>query len=120
MSVKTKIFNFITNGKTFLILGIVLNILVHVPFLNQPPGSQHVWRQSNTLAVARNFFEEKMNIFETRVDHRKNGNGITGSHFPSYEFILAGIYKIFGEQFWVHRILSMILYLWGAWGIFFL
>jgi hypothetical protein len=120
MSVIAKIFDFITTGKTFLIIGMVLNILVHISFLNQPPGSQHVWRQSNTLAVARNFYEEKMNIFETRVDHRKNTNGVTGSHFPSYEFILAGFYKIFGEQFWVHRVLSMVMYFWGAFGLLFL
>jgi hypothetical protein len=118
MPVNDKILRFLTTGNYFLILGLVLNIIVHIPFLNSPPGSQHVWRQSNTLAVARNFYEEEMNIFHTRVDNRKNTDGITGSHFASYEYLLAGLYKIFGEQFWVHRILSMVLFFWGAFGFY--
>ena len=90
---------------------------MHFPFLNRPPESVHLWRQSNTLAMARNFSEEGMNILEPKVDRRGTGNGITGSQFPSYEYILALSYKAFGEKYFLHRIFSFLLYAWGAWGI---
>jgi hypothetical protein len=73
--------------KRYLFPGsILLTIVLHLPFLNLPPKSIHVWRQSHSLAVARNFYREEMNIFKTRVDNRMDGDGITGSHFPTFEF----------------------------------
>ena len=45
----------------------------------------HVWRQCNTMAVARNFYEEGMDILRPRVDRRGSTDGVTGMQFPSYE-----------------------------------
>ena len=107
--------------KRYLFPGsILLTIFLHLPFLNLPPKSIHVWRQSHTLAVARNFYLEEMNIFKTRVDNRMDGDGITGSHFPSFEFLLAGIYKVTGEHFLIQRVYCLLLHLFGIVGIFLL
>ncbi|MBL7922863.1 MAG: hypothetical protein JNL88_01560, partial [Bacteroidia bacterium] len=62
---------------------IALNILLHAPFLHLPPCSIHVWRQCNTLAVARNFYEEDPNILRPRVDRRGESTGVTGMQFPA-------------------------------------
>ncbi len=105
-------------SKWFFRLGIALTILIHLPFLNRPPESMHVWRQCLTLGVARNLYTESMNLFQPRVDNRRGSQGITGSHFLSYEFALASIYHITGERFWVHRCFSLLLYLLGAWGMY--
>ena len=102
----------------FLVLGVVLTCLLHAPFLNRPPESAHVWRQSITLAVARNFYQEEMTLFRPRVDNRFDTDGVTGSHFPIYEFLLASAYHLFGEQFWVHRCFSLLLYILGAFGMY--
>ena len=104
--------------KYFLLIGCTLTLLLHFPFLNRPPESQHVWRQCNTLAVARNFYEEEMNIFRPRVDQRYGTDGVTGMQFPAYEFIVAGIYQLTGEQFWIHRMLSLLFLIIGAYGIY--
>ncbi len=108
--------------KTNYILGFVLiiNILSHLPFVNQGPRSVHVWRQSNTLAVARNFHREEMNILKPRVDRRLDTNGVTGMQFPSYEYLLAILYKIFGEHNSLHRLLSLLISSWGIIGMYFL
>lgn len=66
-----------------------INLLTHSPFLNLAPCGSHVWRQCNTLAMAKNFAFEGMNIFEPKIDRRNESNGITGSHFPLYEWGLA-------------------------------
>jgi hypothetical protein len=42
----------------------------------------------NALAVARNFHEESSNILEPRVYRCGEENGITGMHFPAYEWAL--------------------------------
>ena len=93
-----------------MLLLIGLNFLLHFPFFNTPPNSMHVWRQCNTLAVARNFSEEDMNILKPRVDRRGNSDGVTGMQFPSYEFLLALLYKIFGFHFWLSRAFSFFLF----------
>jgi len=92
-----------------LAITLVLHILLHSAFLKLPPCSIHVWRQCNTLAVARNFFEEDNNLFKPRVDTRGTQNGVTGMQFPAYEWGLANIYKITGEHFIVHRIYSLVI-----------
>ena len=99
---------------------LALAFLLHVFFLNLPPKSMHLWRQSHTLAVARNFYQEEMNIFHPRVDNRFDTNGITGSHFPSFEFGLASLYHITGEHFWTQRCYCLLLHLMGIWGIYLL
>lgn len=112
--------NFVFKSKYCLFLAVAVNFLLHLPFMNEPPQSVHTWRQCNTLAMARNFYQEEMNILHPRVDNRGNTPGITGSHFPAYEYILASLYQLFGEEFWVHRYLSFIIFLFGGCGLYLL
>ncbi|MEZ4805658.1 MAG: glycosyltransferase family 39 protein [Bacteroidia bacterium] len=44
--------------------------------------------------MSKNFANESMDIFHPRVDRRRNTNGITGSHFPLYEWGLAATSKL--------------------------
>jgi hypothetical protein len=91
-----------------------LNLLLHLPFFTQPPTSIHVWRQSNTMAVARNFYEEDMNILRPRVDNRKSTNGVTGMQFPSYEWVVALTYKVLGFQEAIPRVINWLIFLAGV------
>jgi hypothetical protein len=91
-----------------------LNFLLHAPFFRLPPASIHVWRQSNTMAVARNFYEEGMNILKPRVDRRNDTDGITGMQFPSYEWVVAGSYHLFGFHEWLPRFINWLLYMAGV------
>jgi hypothetical protein len=93
-----------------LLLFLLINCLTHVVFLNLPPSGTHVWRQCNSLAMSRNFAQESMNIFETRIDRRDGTSGITGSHFPLYEWCVAALYKSFGEHDATARIFSLLLF----------
>ena len=78
----------------------------------------HLWRQCNTLAMARNFLEEGMNPFKPRVDNRFDTEGVTGSQFPSFEILLASIYKVTGEHYWAQRTFCLFLHVLGLVGIF--
>lgn len=74
-----------------------------------PPCGTHVWRQCNTLAMSRNFAEEDMDILHPRIDRRNETNGITGSGFPLFEWLLALCSKIFGHVFLLNRIFSLLI-----------
>jgi len=95
-------------GKVF-VLFLLINLLTHLPFLTYPPCGSHVWRQCNTLAMSRNFAEEGMNILEPRIDRRNETEGITGSHFPLYEWTLAVGFRIFGFSETLARIYSLLI-----------
>jgi hypothetical protein len=100
----------------YLVMAMV--VLTHLPFISEPPRSIHVWRQSITLAMARNLHEEGMNILEPKVDRRYDTNGITGSQFLSYEWGLAALYKIFGWHEPIHRWWSMFWYVLSVAGMY--
>lgn len=95
-------------------------VIGHWGHFNLSPRGVHVWRQCNTLAVAKNFYQEDMNIMHPRVDHRKHTSGITGSAFPLYEYILAVSYKLFGFHHMNHRILQLLITLIGVLGLYLL
>lgn len=100
----------IIQSKWALLFIISLQFALHLPYMHLAPRSIHLWRQCNTLAMARNFYEMEMNIFHPRVDHIKNTEGITGSQFPSYEFGLAGLYKLVGYSETIHRYYSFFIF----------
>ena len=107
-----------SSSKKPLILALLINAVLHLPFINRPPESAHTWRQCNTLAIARNFHEEGMNILEPKVDNRFDQSGITGANFPAYEWGLAAVYKVTGDHNWVHRVYTTIIFFIGVAGLF--
>ena len=86
--------------------------------MDMPPRGTHVWRQCITLAVARNFYQEDMNILRPRVDRREDQEGVTGMQFPSYEYAVAVGYKVFGDQDWVARLVQFLFFSLSIWGFF--
>lgn len=101
-----------------LLIYFAINCLVHLPFLNLPPSGSHVWRQCNTLGMSRNFAEESMDIFLPRIDRRNETNGITGSHFPLFEWQLACIYKVTGEHYYIARLYSAFIFSMAMLGLY--
>jgi hypothetical protein len=83
-------------------------LLIHFKYLHLPPVGFHQWRQVHTLAVARNFFEEEMNILHPRIDERGKETGITGMEFPIVNYIIAVLYKLFGFHHSIGRIVILI------------
>lgn len=104
-------------GKKFLPVLLLLVVLTHLPFMKLPAVGNHVWRQCNTLAVAKNYADGSMNLLEPRVDKRFETSGITGPQFPAYEYILACMYRSMGFSEYYHRWLSLIFTLLSVWGM---
>ncbi|MFM1898647.1 MAG: hypothetical protein RL577_887 [Bacteroidota bacterium] len=81
--------------KPFLWL-LLLQLVLHLPHLFKPASGNHVWRQCNSLALAKNFADESMDIRYPRIDKRYGSDGICGPSFVGYEYGLAILYKVFG------------------------
>ena len=111
----TRIFNW--PGKKFLPFLMLSVVIAHLPYMQLPAVGNHVWRQCNTLAVAKNYADESMNLLEPRVDKRFETSGITGPQFPAYEYILACMYRTVGFSEYYHRWLSLILTLLSVWAM---
>lgn len=103
-----------TVPRWFWPLLIGLNFVLHLPAFRLPPVALHVWRQCNTMAVARNFYEEDMNILKPRVDRRNDTDGVTGMQFPSYEWVTALGYKAIGFHEAWPRVLNWLIYMAGV------
>jgi len=108
---KMKLFSTIIKHPNAVWLILFMVLLTHLPFMNEPPRSIHVWRQSITVAMSRNLYEEGMNPLKPKVDCRYDTDGITGSHFLAYEFSLACLYQVFGFHEFIHRWWSLSLYM---------
>ena len=74
----------------------LLQLGLHLPHLFKPASGNHVWRQCNSLALAKNFADESMDIRYPRIDKRYGSDGICGPSFVAYEYGLAVLYKVFG------------------------
>lgn len=84
------------------ILAVILALafLVRLYGINNPVADWHSWRQSDTAAVARNFFKFGFNPLLPRYDDLSNiqsgldnPNGWRMVEFPIYQLIGAGAYK---------------------------
>jgi len=94
-----------------------LMVITHLPYMKLPAVGNHVWRQCNTLAVAKNYADESMNLLKPRVDKRLDKSGITGPQFPAYEYILASLYRTVGFSEYYHRWLSLLFSLLSVWAM---
>jgi hypothetical protein len=103
--------------KAFLLF-LFINVLSHFFVINRPPIGTHVWRQCNTLAMAQNFADEGMNLFAPSIDRRGHTDGVTGSHFPLFEWLLAWLFKWFGIHDATSRIFSLLVFSFGMFGLF--
>lgn len=106
---------FSLQGKYFLPVLLLLIVVTHLPYMKLPAVGNHVWRQCNTLAMAKNYSEESMNLLEPRVDSRFDKSGIAGPQFPAYEYILACLYRSVGFSEYYHRWLSLVFTLLSVW-----
>ena len=67
------------------------------------------WRETDTGAIARNFYREGMNIMLPRIDWRGDGPGYVESEFPVFPWTAACLYHVFGYHEEILRVLSYAL-----------
>lgn len=71
--------------------------------------SVHVWRQTQTQTTIVNFYEEDFNILNPRKNDRGNTDGYFRMEFPIMQWLVAGLYKLFGNHIFITRISMFLL-----------
>ncbi|MEC7842529.1 MAG: glycosyltransferase family 39 protein [Candidatus Latescibacterota bacterium] len=94
----------------WLWLTLALGLSVRLIGLDEPLIDHQAWRQTDTAAIARNYYEEGFDLFHPRVDWRGATAGYVETNFPLYPFLVACVYAILGgAPEWVGRLLSALL-----------
>ncbi len=84
------------------------------------PQSVHQWAQCDRASVALNYYQHGMDFFTPRVHNLDNGTGITGMEFPLMNYSVAILYKIFGYHEFLYRLLELLIFSAGLYGVFYI
>jgi len=99
----------IKNSPILFLLALALSVRLYN--INSPIIGIHSWRQSDTAAMARNFYENGLNFFYPQIDWGGNSLGYCETEFPIYSYIIALIYKLFGVHELYGRFFSVVCFL---------
>ena len=99
----------------YAILIIISGFLLRLINIGQPLFDVTMWRQTETAAIARNFYYNGMNIFYPQVLWGGTTEGYVGeTEFQLYTFVVALLYKIFGVHEYLGRLVSIFAFCGGA------
>lgn len=80
--------------------------------------SFHVWRQTQTQSNIDNFYEEDMNILNPRKNDRGEGNGIFRMEFALMQWLVACLYKVFGQHLVITRLAMFVISFFTLMGLY--
>ena len=92
---------------------------MHVPHMHKDLVGRHVWRQAQTQGTIENFAKEDFNILNPREHRRNVYEGYYRMEFPLYQWVIAGLGKIFGTEIWLTRWFTFFIGLGSIVGMFF-
>lgn len=95
-------------GERLLWFLLAVSVLVRFYHISTPLIDHHSWRQTDTAAIARNFYREGMDILHPQIDWRGTTKGYVESEFPLFAFLVAVSYKVFGLHEFLGRLLCII------------
>lgn len=106
--------------KHFIFAILLLALLVRLYHVNFPVAGWHSWRQADTAAMARNFYENGFDFLHPQIDWGGNSSGVVESEFPAYPFLVSLFYAVFGPNDAWGRFLSVIFSLFTIYGLYLL
>ena len=108
--------NFLRNIILLSILAI--SFLMHFNDFSKDLMSIHVWRQTQTQSTIINFYEEDMNILQPHRNDRGDSDGMFRMEFPLMQWLVACLYKVFGNHLIITRVCMFIIGLFTILGIY--
>lgn len=105
------------NKRTLIITILVfLSVfLIRIPYINNSPCEQgDYWRQSDTESIARNFVEDKFNIFYPQFNYDGPKPNYIQLEFQITTFLIAILYKAFGYHYFLARIVPIVFFIGSA------
>lgn len=89
---------------TILLAGLLAR-LYHIDF---PVAGFQAWRQADTAAMARNFFENGFRFLYPQIDWGGASAGYVETEFPLYSFVVALLHGLFGFNDLWGRLVSVL------------
>ncbi len=89
--------------------------------LHLPPQPHHLWRQTNCLAIAYNYYAWEWNPFRPAVMSMISDHGMSGmsaAEFPVMYYLIGLLWKVTGPQEIVFRSLMLLLHAGGTIALF--
>ena len=99
---------------------LLLALAVRLVHINFPVSGWHSWRQADTAAIARYFYENGFNLLYPQIDWGGNGTGFVESEFQIYPFIVSLIYTVLGVNDMWGRLLTLLFSLFTIYGLYLL
>ncbi len=87
---------------------LVLTFIVRIYNIMSPLIGNHSWRQTDTAAIARNYYENGYKFSYPQIDWGGNSPGYVETEFPIYPFVVALLYKLCGVYESIGRFLSIV------------
>ncbi len=105
----TKLFKWLRQSPVLWVAVILLlGVVLRASQLTLPPVDYHSWRQTETAALARNYFEEGYRLFYPTVDWRGVTPGYVESELSIYAYLTAWGYGLWGFNEVIPRVLSIL------------
>jgi len=105
---------------------LALGLIVRLYKIDAPLADWHSWRQADTAAVSRNFVRDGFNLLYPQSDSllALNEHGLANpnryfiNEFPLYNALVAVLYRQFGVNVAIGRLVSIFFSLIGALALF--
>jgi uncharacterized membrane protein YhaH (DUF805 family) len=101
-----------------LLLIALISFFMHYSHFSKDLMSIHVWRQTQTQSTIINFYEEDMNLLNPRRNDRGDTGGIFRMEFPLMQWMVAGLYRVFGNHLIITRLFMFFIGLLAVLGMY--
>lgn len=87
----------------------------------RPPGSIHIWRQTDCLSITGNLYDSRATFFEPEIHNLLSDNystGKTAGEFPLLYQFVAMVWKVTGKSEFVYRLIVFLIACLGLISVF--
>lgn len=89
--------------------------------LHLRPQPHHLWRQSDCISLAWNYYDTTWNILEPAVFHQFSDGGASGrtaGEFPLLYWVVGMVWRITGPSEFIYRLIVLLLHFAGSLALF--
>ena len=86
-----------------------------------PPQSVHVWRQTNSISLAQNYYQHDLPLLEPEMHNQFGNDGLSGKavgEFPIIYYSVAKLWKLFGNHTWIFKLVQNIILFTGLFSLY--
>jgi hypothetical protein len=109
----------------YILLGVALVIFSLLydfdRIINLRPQSIHHWRQTDCTSLVLNYYNHGLKFFKPEIHNHQSDNWNSGyavGECPVFYYMIALLYKVTGPHEYIHRLLTILIFFFGLYGLF--